>query len=94
MHRQYGWNRENINDILDICFSLTNYHISLHPLRAEDRQYYISVLSALRARTEERANAGRRRQNMYRQRQHQLERALATDFVAEASNDEFGGSDV
>ena len=52
MHRKYGWCREGLNDIVDVCFALTNFHIRLQPLREEDREYYYKVLSTMRAKKE------------------------------------------
>ena len=52
MHRKYGWCRERLNDIADVCFALTNFHIRLHPLREEDGDYYFKVLSTMRAKKE------------------------------------------
>ena len=52
MHRKYGWYWERLNDIVDACFALTNFHIRLQPLREEDREYYFKVLSTLRAKKE------------------------------------------
>lgn len=80
MHRKYGWCREKLDAIIDICMSLTNYHIRLHPLREEDRQFHLRVLSALRARSEEIANAGCTCQLCHCRRQQQMERALEEDL--------------
>ena len=52
LHHKYTWCRERLDEIIDISFSLTNYHIRLRPLRAEDREYYHRVLSTLRAKAE------------------------------------------
>ena len=52
MHRKYGWCMEGLNDIIDVCFALTNFHIRLQLLREEDREYYYKVLSTMRAKKE------------------------------------------
>ena len=53
MHRKYGWSRDKLDDIAEICLSLTKSHIYLHPLREEDRAYYLSILSALKVMSDE-----------------------------------------
>ena len=80
MHRTFGWSKELLDDIIDICISLTNFHIRLHPLREEDRDYYFSVLANLKANAEKKQNKGRDRQRRYRARRSRLQRALEDDF--------------
>ena len=41
----YTRSEEKYDQISRICFSLTNYHTSLYPLRSVDGDFYISVLS-------------------------------------------------
>ena len=53
IHRKYGWSRDKLDDIADICLILTKFHIYLHPLREEDRAYYLSILSALKVMSDE-----------------------------------------
>ena len=53
MHRKDGWSRDKLDDIADICLILTKFHIYLHPLREEDRAYYLSILSALKVMSDE-----------------------------------------
>jgi len=36
-----------------VCFSLTNFHISLKPLGAEDGDYYFSILGDYQMRAQE-----------------------------------------
>ena len=59
MRRKYGWSRDKLDDIADICSSLTNFHIYLHPLREEDRAIYLSILSALKVMSDEARKKGR-----------------------------------
>ena len=33
MTKKFVWNRDTV---VDVCFSLTNYHLRLHPMREED----------------------------------------------------------
>ena len=71
MHRKYGWSRDKLDDIAVICLSQTNFHIYLHPLREEDRAYYLSILSALKVMSDETRKKGLVHQLCYnRQRQH------------------------
>jgi len=52
--KKYIWDRQNLSSIVDICFSLTNFHISLKLLlRAEDRNYYFSMLGDYQMRAQE-----------------------------------------
>ena len=90
LHHKYTWCRERLDEIIDICFSLTNYHIRLHPLRAEDREYYHRVLSTLRAKAEKVRTSGAERQRRYRHRRIQMNRALTADATEEAG-EVFGG---
>ena len=83
MDRKYAWCRDKLDDVVDVCFSLTNYHLCLHPLRQEDREYYLRVLLALRVRTEEIVNAGRNCQLCHRHCQQQMDMALEEDDESE-----------
>ena len=38
---------------MNVCFSLTNYHAMLHPMRDECIMYYRKALSSLTLRIEE-----------------------------------------
>ena len=90
LHRKYTWCRERLNEIIDICLSLTNYHIRLHPLRAEDREYYHRVLSTMRAKADKMKTSGAERQRRYRHRRDQINRALTADATEEVE-DVYGG---
>jgi len=74
--QKYVWSRERIDVIVDIVFSLTNYHIRLHPLRAGDGEYYDGVLKDLKRQADEAKTKGSRRQREYRQRQLSVQAAL------------------
>ena len=76
MHKKYGWTREILDDIADVCFSLTKFHLRLHPLREEDRSYYYKVLAAIRVRAEKKKKEGCERQRCYRHCRDQMEMAL------------------
>ena len=90
LHHKYTWCRERLDEIIDICFALTNYHIRLHPLRAEDREYYHRVLSTLRSKAEKVRTLRAERQRRYRHRRMQMNPALTAD-ATEDVEDVFGG---
>ena len=74
--QKYVWSRERIDVVIDIVFSLTNYHIPLHPLRAADGEYYQEVMAELKRQADEAKTKGARRQREYRQRQASVQAAL------------------
>ena len=51
--KQYTLSRDRLDVLVDFCFSLTNFHISLHPLREADREYYHQLLADLKRRAED-----------------------------------------
>ena len=56
--KNFVWNRDRFDTAVDVFFSLTNYHLSLHPMREENVVYYQRVLSGVAIRTEEVKNYG------------------------------------
>ena len=80
MHRTFGQSKEILDDIIDICICLKNFHVRLHSLREEDRDYYFSILANLKAKTEKSQNKGRDRQRRYRARCSRMQRALEDNF--------------
>ena len=62
MTKKFVWNRDRFDTVVDVCFSLTNYHLRLHPMREEDVMYYQRVLSDMAIRTEEVKSYARARQ--------------------------------
>ena len=50
LSRKFAWNKSRLGTVIDVCFSLTNYHISLYPLRREDENHYQRVLGDYQAR--------------------------------------------
>ena len=83
MHRKYVWSKEKLDAIADICFSLANFHICIHPLREEDREYFNRTLSSLRVRSEEAQNAGHNCMLHYCRRCKQMEMVLQEDYEVE-----------
>ena len=79
-----------MDDIADICLSLTNFHICWHPLRDEDREYYLSILSALKVQSEEARKKGRACQLRHKRHCQQIEMILEQDEVINNSNSSEG----
>ena len=77
MGGKYRWSREKFDIIADVCFSLTNFHIRLNPLRDEDKSYYDDVLASFRVMSDEAQNRNRRRQARYRVRRQNIREALS-----------------
>ena len=77
---KYTWDRDTFNLVIDVCFSLRNFHIMLHPLREQDGQYYKEVLATLKHTSEASIDRGRRRQLRYRQQQVAIRRAIDDEF--------------
>ena len=77
---KYTWDRDTFNLVIDVCFSLCNFHIMLHPLREQDGQYYKKVLATLKHASEVAIDRGRRRQLRYRQQRAAIRRAIDDDF--------------
>ena len=67
--------------VVDVCFSLTNYHLRLHLMREENIMYYQRVLSGMTIRTEEVKNYARARQLKYRSKRRSLVIALENDYI-------------
>ena len=40
LRSKFRGSRESLNDIVTICFALTNYHVSNNPLNIKDHNYY------------------------------------------------------
>jgi hypothetical protein len=76
MGGKYRWSREKFDIIADVCFSLTNFHICLNPLRDEDKSYYDNVLASFRVMSDEAQNQNCRRQACYRVRRQNICEAL------------------
>ena len=83
MTKKFVWNRDRFDTVVDVCFSLTNYHLRLHPMREEDVMYYQRVLSGMAIRTEEVKNYARARQLKHRSKRRALEIALESDYEEE-----------
>ena len=73
---KYRWSREKFNLIVDFCFSLTNFHIRLHPLREKDGEYYQSVMADLKRRKEVQKDRVKKRQQKHRARQARMQAAM------------------
>lgn len=64
----YRWSHEKYDMIVNITCSLTNYHTSLTPLYAQDKDYYKSTLKAYIQRGMEATARRARNQAAYRRR--------------------------
>jgi hypothetical protein len=92
MYTTYKWKRDSYDLYLQFCIALTNFHISLQPLRADtDQAMYTRVLSrfASMALTETR----RRERKGTRQKERRVRNAtsLALERASEASNSNSSG---
>lgn len=66
----YRWNHEDYDAISDVCFALTNFHISLHPLRQDDIDFYKRYKSMIKEegkKQEEKEKRARKRSEDNRQ---------------------------
>ena len=59
---QYSWSSDKFDAIVDFCFSITNFHIRIHPLREQDAGYYQKVIADVMRRIDDAKNKGRLRQ--------------------------------
>ncbi|KAH9106588.1 hypothetical protein AeMF1_017852 [Aphanomyces euteiches] len=49
----FKWSESKYDRIQRLCFALTNFHTSLHPLRRDDSEFYKSVLARYCSMSEE-----------------------------------------
>jgi hypothetical protein len=70
MATTFRWSEESYDTISSVCHSLTNFHVQLHPLRAEDNDFYIGLLSRYQLMAEEGAEQRSRSQKQYRNRRN------------------------
>ncbi|ETV63501.1 hypothetical protein H257_19579 [Aphanomyces astaci] len=68
----FCWGHEMFSDIQRITFALTNFHVSMMPLRAADGTHYRSVLARYERMSYEMTE--RKRQQQLRARRRRLER--------------------
>ena len=64
----FKWNQESYDMISRLTFSLTNFHVSLMPLRSTDGEFYRSALAKYYAQGADRTNARAAAQASYRRR--------------------------
>ena len=50
LSRKFAWDKERLATVVDVCFSLTNFHINLYPLRRADMDHYKKILGDYQAR--------------------------------------------
>ena len=47
---KFVWDKERLTTVVDVCFSLTNFHINLYPLRRGEIDYYKKIMGDYQAR--------------------------------------------
>lgn len=72
MYKKYTWKEERYDQLVRVCFALTNFHISLSPLRAADREVYRATLAKYASQAYDRVE--RRRQQHLESLQRRRER--------------------
>ena len=60
MYKTYTWKEERYDQLVRVCFALTNFHIGLNPLRAQDRENYRATLAKYASQAHHRAERRRR----------------------------------
>jgi hypothetical protein len=55
LREKWRWDHETFDMVQRVTYALTNFHISLHPLRAEDGDFYHKVIARYIAQGKERA---------------------------------------
>jgi hypothetical protein len=45
MYLTYRWSEASYDQVSRLCFALTNFHVNLMPLRAQDSDHYLSILA-------------------------------------------------
>ena len=68
MSAKWRWDEKSYDKFSKICLSLTNYHIQIHPLRAEDGESYKRHTRKLLTIGEEISKKRKRQQSEYRAR--------------------------
>jgi hypothetical protein len=64
----YRWSHNSYDVVTRITFALTNFHVSLMPLRAADGEYYKQAVAKYVSQGQERATSRARAQATYRRR--------------------------
>ena len=86
----YSWSSDELDTIVDVCFSIVNFYIRIHPLREQDVGYYQKVIADVMRRTDDTKNVGR-----IRQQYHQNRRQMTTFAITEdPSDDELYGVSI
>jgi hypothetical protein len=68
----WKWSEHFYDQTSRLCFALTNYHVSRHPLRDADFEHYQAVKSRYDSMAEERKHRKNRNQANYRRRRRQV----------------------
>ena len=77
---KYSWSSDKFDIIVDVCFSIVNFHIRIHPLREQDVGYYQKVIADVMRRTDDAKNIGRHRQQNHRNRRQMTTFSMTEDL--------------
>ena len=58
----FKWDLRNYDMFMGLIFALTNFHVSLMPLRAQDQDHYRSIMGRYHSMAKRRSEASRQRQ--------------------------------
>jgi hypothetical protein len=68
MYMKYTWSENRYDGLVQLCFALTNYHITLQPLRQQDGEHYQCTIAKYVSMAEDQVLKKRRSSAMYRHR--------------------------
>ena len=77
---KYSWSSGKFDTIVDVCFSIVNFYIRIHPLREQDVGYYQKVIADVMRRTDDAKNIGRIRQQNHRNRRQMTTFSMTEDL--------------
>ena len=91
---KYRWTRVTFNLVTYFCFSLTNFHVRIHPLYEQDFEYYKKVLAIFTKELMKPKQKNKRRQLRHRQCKVRME--LSFDKFRQNNDEELSndGDDV
>ena len=68
---RFTWEKSKFDVVVDICFSLTNFHITCHAFCKPDHKHYHKVVAMIQNAAKERLDKGALCQASYRNKQKQ-----------------------
>lgn len=81
MRETYTYNHGDYDNLVSVVVSLTNYHIKKYPLRREEGEYYANFVTEMVKDGFRRHEQRQRARALYADRQRQLKRARAEQFL-------------